>query len=135
VRARPIALVDDDDVGDLEQARLDGLDLVAHVGRLYHHRCVGSGSHLHLALACADRLDQHDVETHGIEERRRSRGGRRQPTRMAARGHRPDEHPVVGGVGLHADAITEDGAAGDGAGWIDGHNGHRPSGATKLGDE
>ena len=35
-RAGLVALVDDDQVGDLEEARLDGLDLVAHLRRLEH---------------------------------------------------------------------------------------------------
>ena len=37
----PVALVDDDDVGHLEQAGLDRLDLVAHLGRLEDDRRVG----------------------------------------------------------------------------------------------
>ena len=49
--ARLVALVDDDQVGDLEQAGLDRLDLVAHLGRLEHDRRVRRGRHLDLALA------------------------------------------------------------------------------------
>ena len=56
--ARPVALVDDDDVGHLEQAGLDRLDLVAHLGRLEDDRRVGRGGHLDLALAGAHRLDE-----------------------------------------------------------------------------
>ena len=55
--ARPVALVDDDEVGDLEQAGLDRLDLVAHLGRLEDDRRVGRRRDLDLALAGPDGLD------------------------------------------------------------------------------
>ena len=80
-RARLVALVDDDEVGDLEQAGLDGLDLVAHLGRLEHDGRVGRGRDLDLALARPDRLDEHEVEARRRRARPRrpwsSRPGRR----------------------------------------------------------
>ena len=65
--AGPVALVHDHDVGDLEQPRLDRLDLVAHLGRLQDHGRVGSGRHLDLALSRADGLEQDDVEAGRVE--------------------------------------------------------------------
>ena len=122
VRSWPIALVDDDDVGHLEQTGLDGLNLVAHLRSLNHNRGVGGRGHLDLALAGSDRLDQDQVEARGVEDRGRRGGGRREPTCMAARSHRADEHALVCGVGLHADAVAEEGAPGDRRGRIDGHD-------------
>ena len=79
LRGRPlrpglVALVDDDQVGDLEQAGLDRLDLVAHLGRLEHDRRVRRGRDLDLALAGPDGLDQDEVEA------RRRRGPPRPPS-------------------------------------------------------
>ena len=71
LRARLVALVDDDEVGHLQQACLDRLDLVAHLGRLDHDRRVGDGRDLHLALAGPDGLDEHEVEAGRVEHRRR----------------------------------------------------------------
>ena len=63
-----VALVDDDEVGDLEQAGLDRLDLVAHLGRLEDDRRVGRGRDLDLALAGPDGLDEDQVEAGGVED-------------------------------------------------------------------
>ena len=88
--ARLVALVDHDEIGDLEQAGLDGLDLVAHLGRLEHDGRVGGGRHLDLALARADRLDQHQVEARCVHARRRrpwsSTPGRRRVPGMPSTG-------------------------------------------------
>ena len=62
LRAGPVALVHDDEVGDLEQPGLDRLDLVAHLGRLEDDRRVGRGRDLDLALAGPDGLDEDQVE-------------------------------------------------------------------------
>ena len=94
-RARLVALVDHDQVGDLEQAGLDGLDLVAHLGRLEHDRRVGRGRDLDLALAGADRLDEHQVEAGGVEHRGGGRRRRGEAAGVAARRHRADEDVAV----------------------------------------
>src|SRR3989304_1785329 len=112
---RPGALVDDDEVGHLEEPRFDGLYLVPHLGRLHHDRRVGDGGHLDLGLAGAHGLDEAQREAHGVEDGRRGHGRRGQPSRVAARGHGADEDVAVAGVCLHAHAVTEDGAAGGGA--------------------
>ena len=135
MRPGPVALVDHDDVGHLQQAGLDRLDLVAHLGRLDDDRRVGRGGHLDLALARADGLDQDRVEARGVEDSGRGRGRRRESAGVAARRHGADEDAVVGGVGLHPDAVAQDGAAGDRAGRIDRDDGHRPPGAAQLRDQ
>ena len=95
LRAGLVALVDDDEVGHLEQAGLDRLDLVAHLGRLEHDRRVRRGRDLDLALAGADRLDEDEVEAGGVEDGCRGRRRRREPAGMAARRHRADEDVAV----------------------------------------
>ena len=84
-RAGPVALVDHDEVGHLEEPRLDRLDLVAHLGRLEHDRRVGGGRDLDLALAGPDRLDEDEVEAGGVHHRGRGRGRRGKPAGVAAR--------------------------------------------------
>jgi hypothetical protein len=133
--AGPVALVDDDHVGDFEQAGLDGLDLVAHLGRLDHDGGIGRGGYFDLALARPHRLDEHDVEADRIEDRGRGRRGRRETAGVPARCHRPDEDVGIRGIGLHPDSVAEDRAACYGAGRIDGHDRHRPAGAPELGDQ
>ena len=85
LRARAVALVDDDDVRHLEQPGLDRLDLVAHLGCLEDDRRVGGRGDLHLALARAHRLEEDDVEPGGVEHGRGGGGRGREPARMAAR--------------------------------------------------
>ena len=131
----PIALVDDDDVGDLEQAGLDRLDLVAHLGRFEDDGRVGRRGDLDLALAGPDRLDEDEVEADRVEDRAGRPGRRGQPAGVAAGGHRPDEHVAVAGVGLHPDPVAEDRPAGDRARRVDRDDRDRPAGPPDLGDE
>ena len=128
LRPGPVALVDDDDVGDLEEAGLDRLDLVAHLGRLEDDGRVGGRRDLDLALARADRLDEDEVEPARVEHRRGGPARRREPAGMAARGHRADEDVGVPGVGLHPDPVAEQRAAGDRARGIDRDHRHGPAG-------
>ena len=130
-----VALVHDDQVRDLEQAGLDRLDLVAHLGRLEDDGRVGGGRDLDLALARPDGLDEHEVEAGGIEQRRGGRRRGREPAGMPARRHRADEHAVVVGVGLHPDAVAEQGPAGDRRRRIDRDDRHGSPGPADLADE
>ena len=119
LRARLVALVDHDEVGHLEQAGLDRLDLVAHLGRLEDDRRVRRGRDLDLALPGPDGLDEDQVEPGRVEHRGRRRRGRRQPAGVPARRHRADEDVAVVGVGLHPHAVAEQRPTGDRARRID----------------
>ena len=57
----PVGLVDDVQVGDLEQPGLDRLDVVAHAGHGDDRDRVGGLHDVDLVLADADGLDDHDV--------------------------------------------------------------------------
>jgi hypothetical protein len=63
--------------------------------------------------------------------------GRRpsQAAEVASGGHAPDEHAVVFGVRLHADAIAQHGAAAIRAGRIDRQDADGASGLAQLGGE
>ena len=120
-----IGLVDHEDVGDLHEAGLVGLDAVAPSGVHDHHGGVGLAGDLHLHLPDPDGLHDDPRLPHGIEQADGLRHGQGQAAELAPGGHRPDEHPRVRGVVLHADAVAEDGAAAEGRGRVDGQHGHR----------
>ena len=120
IGALAVGLVDHVDVGDLHDPRLQRLHIVS---RAWHHdddRDVGGADDLDLVLPDADGLDQHDVEAGRIEHERHVAGRARQAAEMPARGHAADEDALVAGVLLHAHAIAEQRAAGEGTGRIDG---------------
>ena len=110
---RVVGLVDDEDIGDLEQARLDRLDVVTEAGHRDDDGGVGGLHHLDLVLADSDRLDQHALEAHRIEHVRDVERG----ALPRARRTRPreaidaDEHPGIEHVLGDPDPIAEHGPA------------------------
>ena len=112
-RAVVIGLVDDEDVSDLEDPGLRGLDGISGPGREQDDRRVGERGDVHLRLADAHRLDEHDVETGGVEQPQCSGRRRRQPAEVAAGRHRADENPGITRVTDHADAVAEQRATGE----------------------
>ena len=109
-----VGLVHDEDVGDLHDAGLERLHLVAQPRHEDHHAHVGGAHDLDLVLADADRLDQDHVLARGREHRDDVIGGRGEAAQVPARGHRADEDAGVGGVRLHPDPVAEDRAAAEG---------------------
>ena len=65
-----IGLVDHEDVADLQDAGLDGLDPVAQARCQHHDRGVGLAGDLHLGLPDADRLDEHRVAAGRVQDAR-----------------------------------------------------------------
>ncbi len=135
VRAGTIALVHGDDVRHLEQSRLDGLDLVPHVGHLDDHRRLRQARDLDLGLAGADGLDQDRVVSGRIQCGRRNPGRGGQAAELAARRHGAHEHVAVGGVLHHPDPVAEDGTTRIGGGRIHGQDSHAPAATTPFADE
>ena len=80
-------------------------------GHERHDRDVGGADDVDLVLADADGLDDDDVLAGGVEDERGFAGRAREAAEVAARRHAADEHAVVAGVRLHADAVAEDRAA------------------------
>ena len=72
-----------------------------------------------------DRLHDDHVLARGGQDREHVRRGRGQPAQVPAGGHGADEHALVEGMGLHADAVAEDRAAGEGRRGIDGDDADR----------
>ena len=119
-----VRLVDDEQVGDLQEAGLVGLDGIAPP-RIHHHDGgVGGCSHSHLLLADTDGLHQDHGNADGRQDPHGVRHGHSQTAEVAAGGHRADEDLVVEGVVLHPDPIPQDGPTRKGRGRVDGQHGH-----------
>ena len=107
VRPVSVALVHDEQVGDLEESGLRRLNAVAHAGGKQHNCGVGGRCDVDLGLSDTDGFHQDDVEAGRLENANRLRRGGSHTAELPARRHRPDEDIRVGGVRLHANAVTK----------------------------
>ena len=80
-----VGLVDRDDVGELEDAALDALQLVAGTGQGEQQEGVDHLGDRDLVLADADGLDDDDVVAGRLEHEHRLAGGPGHPAELAAR--------------------------------------------------
>ena len=93
--SRPVGLVDHEEVGNLEQARLVGLDGITPAGSDHDDRGVGRVGHINLDLSHPDCLNDHRVKASGVEHPDRPGDRKCQASGMAAGGHRADEDTSV----------------------------------------
>ena len=114
-----VGLVDDDDVGDLHDPRLQRLDRVARAGHEDEDDGVGVVDDVDLGLADADGLQEDVVLARGVHEQRGLQRGLAEPAERAAVGHRADEDAGVEEVLGQADAVAEQRAVGEGRGGVD----------------
>ena len=135
VDARPVGLVDGEDVGDLHQAGLGRLHAVAPPGVDDDDGRVGLAGDLDLDLPDADGLDDDPAVPERVEQADRLRRRQRQPAEVAAGRHRADEHARVGGVVLHPHAVAEDGPAGERRRRVDGEHGDLVAEAAEVRDQ
>jgi len=124
LRAFAIAFVDNENVGDFHDARLDGLHIIAHPRDQDDNGNVGQAHNINFILADSDGFHQHQIFSAGIEHGGHVGGGARQATEKSAGSHAANVNSGVGVVRLHADAVPQDGAAGVRTGGIDGDNSH-----------
>ena len=117
---RQVALADREQVGDLERAGFQRLDVVAEPGRTDDDAGVGERGDPRFRLAGADGLDDDPVEAGGVEAVDRRPGRARQAAELAAGGKGADEGVRMGAVLAHPDPVAEDGAAADRARRIEG---------------
>ena len=134
-RERRVAFVHRQDVGDLQDARLDRLHVVAQPGGTHDHLGVGEPCDLDLGLSRPDRLDDDRVEPRGVEDVDDLAGLARDAPEMASRGHRADEHAVVGAVLAHADAVSQHRAAGHRARRVDRNDADPPAAGEPLAEQ
>ena len=108
VRSVAVGLVHDEEVRDLHEPRLDGLNVVAHTRRQDDDARLGEAEDFHLVLAHADRLDENVVVPGGVEHVHGVGRRAREAPEMPARGHRPNEHSGIRVEVLHANPVAED---------------------------
>jgi hypothetical protein len=127
-----IGLVDRDQVGQLQHALLDPLQVVTGARQHEHTEEVDHVGHDRLRLADTHGLHQHDIESGCLAKHDRLARGARHPTQGVARGRRPDERAGVGGEAFHARLVTKDRTTGAGAGGIDRQHGDPASGGGQV---
>src|SRR6266566_3602593 len=121
VRTGFVGFTDDEDIGNLENTGLDGLNVIAHAGSRHHHNGVGGTHDLNLCLTRAYRLDHDWIVSRGIHGSHDVTGCGRETSQIATAGHTANKDVGVAGQFHHANAITEDGAAGKRAGRVNGN--------------
>ena len=103
-----VGLVDDDEVGELDDAALHSLQLVARARSEEQHEQVDHAGHRNLRLADSNGLDEHDVEAGGLTHQERfTRAPRHAPERSPRR-RRADERLGSPRELLHARLVAED---------------------------
>ena len=125
IRAFAIGLVDDEDVGDLHDAGLHRLHIVAGAGHEHDDRHVRGRDDVHFVLADADGLDDDDVLAGGVEDERGVAGRAGEPAEMPARRHAADEDAGSDGVRPMRTRSPRIGAAGERTGRIHGNHADR----------
>jgi hypothetical protein len=123
VGERVVGLVDDDHVGDLHHAGLQGLDRVARARDQHEHDGVGVVDDVDLGLADADGLQEHVVLAGGVHQQRGLQRRLGEPAERPARGHRADVDPGIEEVVGQADAVAQQRAAAERRGRVDREHG------------
>jgi len=114
-----IALADDVDVGDFEDAGLDRLDLVTQAGRRYDDGAMRGARDLDFVLADTDGFNHDWIETGKIQYVGAGECARGQSARHAARRHAANEDVGIERMRAHAHTVAEDRATRIGTRWID----------------
>ena len=104
-----IGLVDREHVRDLHDPGLQRLHGVPRAGHEHEQDRVCDADHLDLALARADRLEEHEILAGRVEQEQRLERGLREPAEVAARAHGADEHARVEEMVGESDAVAEQG--------------------------
>jgi hypothetical protein len=119
VLVRAVGLVHGDDVGELEHALLDPLELVAGAGQGQQQERVGHLRHQRLRLADPDRLDEQDVVAGGGHDDQRLPGRAGDAAEGARRRGRAHEGGRVSREPGHPGLVAEDAAAAAGRRRVD----------------
>src|SRR2546426_776853 len=111
VRSGTVRLVYDEHVGDLEDPRLDRLDVVAETRDRHQTDGIDDANDVDLLLTDANGLDEYDVGPERVEHVHDP--GRRagETAGVPATCHRTNEDALVEEPLAHPDAVAEDGAA------------------------
>ena len=115
-----VVIVETVGVGQLEDAALDALELVARAGQEEDEEEVDHRRDRELRLPDADRLDDDDVVARRLADEHRLARAARDAAERAARRARPDERLGSGREPRHPRLVAEDAAARERARRVDG---------------
>ena len=119
---REVCLINDQNVGDLQDASLDRLDIVSQTGSFDHQSRMRQPGYIHLRLPRSNGFDQDNFISSRIQNLDHTGSGARQPAQRAARGHRSDENASITRQIAHANAVSEQGASSKWTGRIHRHD-------------
>src|SRR5918999_2927155 len=122
LRGRVVALVHGDDVGNLHDSGLEGLDRVAGAGHEDEKNGVCDPDDLDFALTGSDRLEEHELLPGRVEQEGCLQGGLGQASQVSARPHRADEDLRIEEMVGETDPVAEQRALREGARGIDGNH-------------
>ena len=88
-----IALIDNEDIGNLHQSGLHALNVVAQARHKNHDDTIRQPHDIDFVLPDADGLDQHLLLTRSIQQQRHLGSRARQATEETSRRHRANKHP------------------------------------------
>ena len=125
VGASDVGLVDHQNVGNFEDASLDGLDIVAQIRDADDQRRIGCARDLDLVLANAHGFDDDHILAKRVQEQHHVEGAASQAAHDAARRHAAHEDPRVAVQLHHPHTIAEDRPARIRTGGIDRHDADR----------
>ncbi len=121
--AVPVGFVHDEEARDLHDSRFACLKLISEPWREHHDRDVRRGRDFHFVLPRAHRLEKDEVFACDLEQHERFERGARQASDMAPGRHAAHEDVRVVRGAVHARAVPEKRAAGEGARRVDGEHG------------
>src|ERR1041384_1159191 len=116
-----IALVDHENIGDLHNAGLDGLNIVPHSGDKNDNRDIGDADDVNLILTDAYSLNHDDIAARRVEYHRDVSRAARKSAQRSACGHAADVNARIRKMLLHANTIAENRSPGVRAGGIHGN--------------
>ena len=127
-----IGLVDRDHIGDLQNAFLDALQLVAGPGQHQRQKEIDHLGHRGLGLADPHRLHQHHIKAGGLADDHALTRRPRDTAKRARCRRGANKRRRVPAQLLHPGFVTEDRASGTGAGRVDRQNGDPMSGGGQT---
>lgn len=135
IRAGEVGLVNNEDIGDLEQAGLLPLQFVAGFGLEEENEDIDESTDGGIALPRADGFDEDNLEAEGLDEPDEGVEMGSQGPLPSGGGETADEDAVVIGSRGHAEAIAEEGTTGERTLRIAGENGDAQLVAADLLEE
>ena len=120
--AGPVAFVHHEDIGNLHQARLGSLDMVARLGHQHHHGRVDQVAHVQFGLAHARALYEYIIEAGRVKYVSHVGGVCAQAASRPAGGHAADEHALVIVQVRHAHPVAEQRAGSERTGRVNRHD-------------